>query len=505
MAISIADMARFCKEKGFVYQSSSIYGGFAGFWDFGPLGVELFNNLKAHWWKHFVHDQENMIGIDASIICHPKVWKASGHLDNFGDLVITCSKCKDKFRADHLIEETLDMHVEGFKADEINAIIEKNKLTCPKCKGSFEELRHFNLLFHTHVGAEEKSSSVAYLRGETAQGMFKNFKLITETTRQKLPFGIAQIGKCFRNEIAPRDFLFRSREFTIGEFEFFIHPDEKKCGLLSKDHLNLKVLLLDAEAQKKNKKTPKETTIGKMIKDKRLGEWQGYWLAEQMIWLYAIGLQKKDLKIREHTKTELSHYSSATFDIDYNFPFGSKEIAGNADRGQYDLNQHIKESKEKLEYYDEDTKAQIIPRVIEPTFGMERAFLAVLVNAFDDDKKRGNIVLRIPAALSPVKVGVFPLVNKLKKEGKALFDELKKTFTCQFDTSGSVGRRYARADERGIPYCVTLDFDSLKDKSVTIRERDSTKQVRVKVKDLKQALSGLISGEVGFEKAGKKV
>jgi len=504
MAITIEDITKFSKDKGFVYQSSSIYGGIAGFWDFGPLGVELFNNIKSNWWKYFVQDKENMVGIDASIICHPQVWKASGHLDSFGDVVITCSKSKERFRADHYIEEKLGINVEGMNAKEINEIIKKNKLKSPS-GADFEELKDFNLLFKTSVGAEEKKAGVAYLRGETAQGMFKNFRLISETSRQKLPFGVAQIGKCFRNEIAPRDFLFRSREFTIGEFEFFINPDEKKCDLLTKQHLNLKVMLLDEETQKKNKKTLKETKIGDMIKKKNLGEWHGYWLAEQMMWLYDLGLKKEDLKIREHTKTELSHYSSATFDIDYAFPFGSKEIAGNANRGQYDLQQHIKESKQKLEYFDEATKSKIIPRVIEPTFGMERVFLSILVNAYNDDKKRGNIVLKIPPSLAPIKVGVFPLVNKIKKEAKEVFDTLKKYCNCQFDTSGSVGRRYARADEVGIPYCITFDFDSLKDKSVTIRDRDTTKQVRVKIKDLPQTLSALINGTIAFDKAGKKV
>jgi len=503
--ISIEEMAIFCKSKGFVYQSSEIYGGMSGFWDFGPLGVELYNNIKSNWWKHFVQDKENMVGIEGSIISHPNIWKASGHLDNFGDLVLICSKCKERLRADHFIEAAIGKNVEGLSAENINKIIEEHNLVCPKCKNKFEELKDFNLLFKTHVGADESKKSTAYLRGETAQGMFTNFKLITETTRQKLPFGIAQVGKCFRNEISPRDFMFRCREFTIAEFEFFIHPDETKCNILTKEHLNLKIMLLDAETQDKDKKELKETSIGDMLKKKKLDEWHAYWLSEQMMWFYKIGLKKEDLKVREHTKHELSHYSSATFDIDYAFPFGSKEIAGNANRGQYDLSQHIKESKEKLEVYDEETKSKVIPKVIEPTFGIDRTFLAIIVNSYENDLERGNIVLKLPKNLAPIKIGVFPLVNKLKEESRELFETLKKDFTAQFDSSGSVGRRYARADELGIPYCITFDFDSKEKQDITIRDRDTTKQIRVNIKDLKETLRKLFADEIEFEKAGKIV
>jgi glycyl-tRNA synthetase len=503
--ITIEEMTVFCKKKGLVYPSSEIYGGMSGFWDYGPLGAELFNNIKNHWWKHFVHDKENMVGMDASIISHPRVWKESGHVDNFGDMVLACSKCSNRLRADHFIEDTLKINVEGMKAAEINKLIAENKLKCPKCKGNFQELKNFNLLFKTTVGADEEKGNIAYLRGETAQGMFTDFKLIADTSRLKLPFGIAQVGKCFRNEIAPRDFMFRSREFTIGEFEFFIHPDSDECDVMTEEHLNLKVMLLDAETQQHGKKDLKETTIGKMLKEKRLGKWHAYWLAEQMMWFYSIGLKKEDLKIREHTKSELSHYSSATFDMDYAYPFGSKEIAGNANRGQYDLNQHMKESKEKLELFDEATKSKVVPRVIEPTFGMDRLFLAVLCDAYNDDKERGNIVLKLNPKLAPIKVGVFPLVNKLNENARAVFDTLKKEFPCQFDTSGSVGRRYARADEIGIPYCITFDFDSLEDEAVTIRNRDDTKQIRVKVSELKETIRKLLNKEADFEKCGKAV
>ena len=493
MTLSIEDIAVFCKKKGFVYPSSEIYGGFSGFWDFGPLGVALFNNIKTHWWNFFVRSRANMVGVDASIISHPRVWKASGHVDSFGDLVLTTKQSKTKLRADHFIEDELSISADGMNAQDIMNLIKKHKL---QHKGEdFEELKDFNLLFSTHVGADEKNANTAYLRGETAQGMFTDFKLVAETARQQLPFGIAQVGKCFRNEIAPRDFLFRDREFTIAEFEFFIHPDQTECNLLTKKHRSLKLPLLDSKEQAKKNGEPRLTTIEQMLKQNKLGEWHAYWLAEQYRWLLAIGLDPKKLKVREHVKTELSHYSSATFDLDYTFPFGSKEIAGNANRGQYDLTQHIKESNEKLTLFDEATKQHIVPRVIEPTFGMERVLLALIVDAYQEDKKRGNIVLKMLPKLAPFTVGIFPLVNKLDKEASKLFDLLKEEFSCTYDKSGSIGRRYARADEIGIPYCITLDFDGIKDKTATIRDRDSAKQIVVKQDELAITLHRLLSGE----------
>lgn len=498
-SLTIEDIATFCKKKGFVYPSSEIYGGISGFWDFGPLGVELFNNIKKHFWKFFVQDREDMVGIDASIISNPKIWEASGHLSSFGDIVLTCSKCKNKLRADHYIEEKLSINVEGMDIKEISRIISENNLVCPKCSGNFEELKNFNLLFETRVGAEEGKKGKAYLRGETAQGMFTDFKLVADTTRQKLPFGIAQIGKCFRNEISPRDFLFRSREFHIGEFEFFIRPGDDDCQLLDKKHKEVKLKLLDAETQEENKKTLKETTISRMISEGRIGNWHGYWLAEQILWLKELGLNMDKFKCREHTKKELSHYSSGTFDLDYEYPFGSKEIAGNADRGQYDLNQHIRFSKQKLALFDEESKEKVVPRVIEPTFGMERVFLAVLVDAYTDDKERGNIVLRIKPELAPIKVAVFPLVNKLDEKARQLYDMLRKEFVCFYDKSGSVGRRYARQDEIGTPYCITYDFESLEDNCVTIRNRDTTEQKRVRISELAGLLNELIRGRKRFD------
>ena len=472
--ISIEELAKFCKEKGFVFRSSDIYGGFAGFWDFGPLGVELFNNLKKEWWNFFVHQKENMVGMEASIISHPKTWKASGHIENFNDVFVKCKNCGKTGKLDEA---------------------ELGKINCPGCGGKYESQGKFNLMFQTNVGAI--NSDEAYLRGETAQGMFLDFKLIHKTSRKQLPFGVAQIGRCFRNEIAPRDFLFRSREFHIGEFEFFIHPEEKKCDLLNKEHLGVKFKFLSEESQKK-KGDLIEVSIKELLEEGKLGEWHAYWLAEQIIWFRSLRLE--EIKIREHTQDELSHYSSATFDIDYEYPFGSQEVAGNANRGQYDLTQHQKESKEKMEVFDEKTQTKVIPRVIEPTFGMERIFLAILTKAYSEDG-RGNVVLALPPKVSPLKASVFPLIKKPEFEKIAIeiFQDLKKRFNVSYDKSGSIGRRYARNDEIGTPFCITVDDESLKKGTVTIRDRDTTQQKKVNISKLKEILTDLIDGEKSFE------
>ncbi len=466
--LTIEELATFCKAKGFVFRSSDIYGGFSGFWDFGPLGIELFNNLKANWWNFFVHGQENIVGMEGSVISHPRTWKASGHIDNFNDIFVKCKKCKK----DSKLDES-----------------ELGKVKCD-CGGEYENKGKFNLMFETKVGARDQD--MAYLRGETAQSMFMNFKLIQKTSRMKLPFGVAQIGRCFRNEIAPRDFLFRCREFHIGEFEFFINPNEKKCNLLGKDQLNVSFDFLSAEVQDKGKENLSKSTIKKILDLKKLDEWHAYWLAEQIKWFRNLGLD--EIKIREHVKGELSHYSTATFDVDYMYPFGSKEVAGNANRGQFDLMQHVKESKEKMEIFDDASKSKVLPKVIEPTFGMERVFLALLTKAYSKNEK-GDVVLKLPSSLAPVKVAIFPLVKnneKIVEMSKEVYLDLKKDWNVSYDVSGSVGRRYARNDEIGTPYCVTVDNDSLKDNSVTIRDRDTTKQTRVKIEDLKNKLKEMI-------------
>lgn len=479
---SIEELANFCKAKGFVFRSSDIYGGLAGFWDFGPLGIELFNNIKQEWWNFFVKKRDNIVGMEASVISNPRTWKASGHIASFSDMAVVCKKCG--------------------KATKIDKS-EVGKVNCPDCGGEFDVKGEFNLMFKTNIGALNPVE--AYLRGETAQGMFLDFKLIQQTSRLQLPFGIAQFGRCFRNEIAPRDFLFRDREFHIAEFEFFIHPEEMKCELLNERHLNLEFNFLDEETQKTGKEDLKRVKMRDLIDKKKLDEWHAYWLAEQIAWYYSIGL--KEIKIREHTKDELSHYSSATFDIDYMFPIGSEEVGGNANRGQYDLTQHQKESKESMEIFDEKTKSKVIPRVIEPTFGMERIFMAVLTKAYEYDKDRDYVVLKIPAKLAPVKAAVFPIIKRedYEKICSDIVEDLREEWNVAYDKSGSIGRRYARNDEIGTPYCITIDDKTLEDKTITIRNRDTAKQIRVKISDVRDVLRKLIRNEIAFEKAGKLI
>ncbi|MGV8152437.1 MAG: glycine--tRNA ligase [Candidatus Nanoarchaeia archaeon] len=479
--ITIEELSNFCKEKGFVYKSSEIYGGLSGFWDYGPLGVELFNNIKRDWWNYFVNSREDVAGIEASIISHPRTWKASGHIANFNDVAVICKQCKKTTKIDKS---------------------EVGKVKC-ECGGEYESQGEFSLMFKTKVGA--LNAEEAYLRGETAQGMFLDFKLVAQTSRMSLPFGIAQIGRCFRNEIAPRDFLFRSREFHIGEFEFFINPEEKSCSLLDNEHKNVKLNLLDAETQEKGSEELRQTSIGEMLNENRLEEWHAYWLAEQIMWFNSIGLT--EIKIREHKKDELSHYSSATFDIDYMYAFGSNEVAGIANRGQYDLTQHEKESKVSMAIYDEKYKNKVVPRVIEPTFGMERVFLGILTKAYNYDKERDNIVLKIPPKLAPIKAAVFPIIKseEYNKIAEDIVSDLRKEFRVVYDKGGSIGRRYARNDNIGTPYCITIDDKSPLQKDVTIRDRNSTKQIRVKIKDLKEILRKLIYNETDFLSAGEIV
>jgi len=489
--INLEELTSFCKKKGFIFKSSDLYGGLSGFWDFGPLGIELFNNLKEDWWNFFIKNREDIVGIETSIISHPKTWEASGHITNFNDIFAKCKSCGKTKKIDEK---------------------ESKKIKC-ECGGECEIQGKFNLMFKTEIGVI--NPSIAYLRGETAQGMFTDFKIIQQTSRKQLPFGIAQIGKCFRNEIAPRNFLFRSREFHIAELEFFINIKENKCDLLKGIHKKIKIKLLDKESQKQNKNTKENNnnnnnfqlkiiSIEELLKQKKLGEWQAYWLAEQILWLRKIGLN--EIKIREHTSQELSHYSTATFDIDYDFVFGSKEIAGNANRGQYDLTQHQKFSKQSMEIYDEKFKNKEIPRVIEPTFGMERIFLAILTKAYNYDKERGHIILKIPPKLAPIKAAIFPIVKQEKyiKLARKIVEDLKKDFNVTYDKSGSVGRRYARNDEIGTPYCITIDKKSLEENTVTIRWRDTTEQIRVKINILNQILKESIKEEKSILDFGEK-
>lgn len=498
MTISIDEMAVFCKRRGFVYPAAEIYGGLAGFFDFGPLGVEVLNSIKSSWWKKFVQDRDDVIGIDGSVITHQKIWEASGHLAGFSDILLECSKCKAKVRADQYLEEHIKkgtikdkLILEGINAEEINKVILAYNLRCPNCKAIFKEPKSFNLMFPVNVGAEKDKESTAYLRGETAQVIFTNFKLLAETNRVKLPFGIAQIGKAFRNEISPRDFLFRVREFEQMEMEFFTHPNEKDdCPEYSKVK-NIKINFYD------NKKESK-TSIDTLPANK----WLKYWLAKEYEWFVENGINPENLRIRQHAKSELAHYAKACFDIEYNFPFGWKEIYGNADRGDFDLSQHEKASKKELRLFNEETKEKILPHVAsEPSQGVGRAFLAFMFDAFNFDKERGNVVLKLNSSLTPVKAAVFPLMKKdgLDKKAEEVYSLIKKEFNCFYDVSGSIGRRYARQDEIGTPYCITIDHDSLKKNDVTIRDRDTTKQIRIKIKDLKETLNKLLNGEIDFK------
>ncbi len=503
MALNVEEMAAFCKRKGFVYPSADMYGSLAGFFDFGPLGVELKDNIKQHWWKTFVHNRDDVVGIDGSIITNKTVWEASGHTTCFADLMLTTTKTKQRLRADQFLEEKLNINVEGINAEEVNHLVKKHKLTGPEGE-EFEEVKPFNLMFQTTVGAIRNNDTIAYLRPETAQSIFANFHLVFENARAKLPFGIAQIGKAFRNEISPRDFLFRCREFEQMEIEFFVHPEKFNDCPLYDSVKNMKMQILTAAMQEK-KQDHKELALNLLVDTQLVSQWHGYWLALNYQWFINLGINKDHLRLREHTKEELAHYAVACFDIEYNFPFGWKEIQGNADRGQYDLTKHCEKSGKQLAVFDEDSKQKIIPYVAaEPSQGVDRAFLAFLFDAYEDDKERCNVVLHLHPLLAPVQIGIFPLVNKLKDKAEELFHSLQNQFVCQYDKSGSIGRRYARADEIGIPICVTVDFETLEDNCVTVRDRESTKQIRVAIADLPAIVQKFFSGAV-FLSLGKEV
>jgi len=505
--LSIEDMAVFCKKKGFVYPNSEIYGGFSGFWDFGHLGVELKNNIKNEWWGYHVKQRGDIVGIDGSIITHPKVWEASGHVENFEDIMLTCSKCEERIRADHLIEEKLKINVEGHKPYEISKLVRENKLKCPRCGTNFEATKHFNLMFKTSVGPKEDKSSIAYLRPETAQVIFTDFKLVVDNARLKLPFGIAQVGKGFRNEISPRDFLFRCREFDMMEIEYFAHPNQtNKCPFI-KEVENYELNFLTASMQEKNKK-PQRMKVKDALKKKLISEWHAYWLATEQKWFTNLGAKPENFRVRQHLKKEKSHYALDTWDLEYNFPFGWKELEGIANRTDFDLKQHIKFSGKDLSIFDEETKKKLVPYVVaEPSLGVERAFLVFMFDAYSYDNKRGNVVLKLHPKLAPISVAVFPLVSNkqsLTKKAKEVYNTLKTYFNVFYDTGGSIGRRYARQDEIGTPLCITVDFDSIKKNDVTIRERDTTKQVRVKIKDLGHKIWEYMNG-MRFEKLGKVI
>lgn len=482
--ITIEELAVFCKRKGFVYPSGEIYGSLAGFWDFGPLGVELKNNVKKEWWKFHVHAREDIVGIDGAIITNPKVWEASGHVSNFVDVAVVCRKCGHKTK--------IDKH-------------EIKSARCEKCGGEYENKGEFNPMFTTQVGPIKNDSTTAYLRPETAQLIFANFKNVVENSRLKLPFGIAQIGKSFRNEISPREFLFRCREFEQMEIEYFTAP-KMKCPFLDEIQ-GIEVEILTAEMQAQKKPGKKMKVIEAYKKGLIKNDWHAYFLGLELSWFLSLGADPDKFRARQHSAEERSHYATDTWDLEYKFPMGWRELQGFADRSNYDLKQHEKFSKQKMEIHDEE-QGKLIPNVIcEPSLGVERAFLVFMLSAYENDKKRENTVLHLDSKLSPYKAAIFPLISKgeILEMSKEVYHELLEDFNVLFDKSGSIGRRYARNDEIGTPFCITLDEQSVKDKTATIRERDTTKQIRVKISDLHETLRKLINKRIEFEDAGKSI
>jgi len=488
-----------CKRRGFVFPSAEIYGGFAGFYDYGPLGIEMKKNIIDSWWNRFVRQREDVVGIDGCTINHRMIWKASGHVDSFTDLLVECKSCNSRYRADHLIEDTIKITTDGITIEQANEIIKKYKIRCPKCKNELNSVKTFNLMFKTFVGLIEDEAHIAYLRPETAQLIFTNFKLVMESSRLKLPFGIAQVGRVYRNEISPRDFLFRTREFEQMEIEYFVHPDKiNECPYLNEEILDFKMNVYSSEMQEKKEKW-KKMSIGELINKNIIKtKWHAYWLAQMYAWFLDFGINPEKLRIRQHLPEERSHYALDTWDIEYFFPFGWKEIHGMANRTTYDLEQHIKFSGKDLRYFDEEQNKKIIPYVVaEPSQGVDRIFLTLLIDAYYEDEIKGEkrIVLKLHPKIAPYNIAIFPLVNKdgLPEKAKEVYSLVKKQFTCFYDDRGSIGRRYRRMDEIGIPFCITIDHQTLRDNTITIRDRDTLKQIRVKISNLLNTLNKLIN------------
>ena len=449
MEKKIETIVAHAKSSGFVFQGSEIYGGLSNTWDFGPLGVELKNNIKNAWWKKFIQENPYNVGIQSAILMNPKVWEATGHLKGFSDPLMDCKNCKTRHRADHLIEDFSNNTVnpEGWTNEELMNYIKENKIACPDCGShDFTEIRQFNLMFKTFQGTLEDSKNAIYLRPETAQGMFVNFKNVQRSMRKKLPFGIGQIGKSFRNEITPGNFIFRTREFEQMEMEFFCKPNT-----------DLK--------------------------------WYQYWKQFCMDWILSLNNNVADnLRFRDHEKEELSFYSVATCDIEYKFPFGWGELWGIADRTDYDLKRHMEHSQTNLDYLDPSDNSKYVPFCVEPAVGVERLFLMFFSEAYDEEmvnEKDKRIVMRFSPQLAPIKACIMPLSKKLSSQAIAIYSELAKEFNCEYDESGSIGKRYRRQDAIGTPFCITYDFDSEEDNCVTLRHRDSMEQERIKISDLK--------------------
>ena len=441
------------KSRGFIYPGSEIYGGLANTWDYGNLGVELKNNVKNAWWSKFIRENKYNVGVDCAILMNPQTWIASGHLGGFSDPLMDCKECHERFRADQIIENymkdhgiTIEGSVDSWSHEKMKSYIEENGIECPTCgKKNFTDIREFNLMFKTFQGVTEDAKNTVYLRPETAQGIFVNFKNVQRTSRKKLPFGIGQIGKSFRNEITPGNFIFRTREFEQMELEFFTKPNEDL-------------------------------------------EWFEKWRHDCMQFLYDLGIKKENLRYRDHDQKELSFYSKATTDIEYLYPFGWGELWGIADRTDYDLGRHQEYSKKNLEYLDPDTHEKYLPYVIEPSVGADRLFLSVLADAFEEQElENGDVrkVMHFHPALAPVKVAVLPLTKKQSDEAMELYNDLVKDFYCEYDQAGQIGKRYRRQDAIGTPLCVTVDFDTAEDHSVTVRDRDTMEQIRLPIDQLK--------------------
>jgi len=487
MDIRLEDIMNLCKRRAIIFPSGEIYGGLAGFFDYGPIGIEIKRKILNSWWEFFVIRRDDVYGISPSIITTPKVWKASGHVDEFIDILLECTSCKARYKAETLLEE-YNIDITDLSLEGISKIIEEHDIRCPKCKGKLGAPRRFNLMIEAQVGPVRGKESISYLRPEIAQGMFINFKLISIAMGAKLPFGIAGHGRVFRNEISPRTFVFRCREFEIAEIEYFIDPEEKENCPFFGEVKNIRIKLLTKEMQKR-KEEPVETSIEEAYNDGVFSnKWHAYWCGKALEWLISMGLSEKNLRLREHLETELAHYAQQTFDIEYYFPFlGWKEIAGIANRTDYDLRRHAKYSGEKL-YIVQDGR-KIFPFCIEPTFGIERIFFALITEAYT--VVNGKIVLKLSPNVAPFDVGVFPLLKREQFINKALEinNMLRKNgYATYVDTSGKIGRCYAKADEIGVPFAITIDHQTLKDNTVTVRFRDTKNQVRINIYDLPSKL-----------------
>jgi len=486
----IEKIEQIAKRRGFILPNSEIYGGLSGTYDFGPLGFLLKKKLIEYWREFFVKSEDNIFEIETSLIMPEKVFEASGHLKGFVDPITQCKKCKNVFRADHLIEEKTKLFVEGLTKEELTKIIREKNVRCPKCGSELEDVKIFNLMFSMNVGA--LGDTKGYLRPETAQGIFLNFKNVLVATRAKLPFGIAQIGKSFRNEISPRQWLIRLREFTQAEIEFFINPKEKTFEKL-KEYENVKIRILSREAQKSGKKEEEMTVREALEKGLIPSEYMAYFIAKEQMFYESLGIPKEAIRFRYMLPEETPHYSKGNVDMEILFDFGWKEVVGNAYRSDYDLKRHAEYSKADLSYVLENGE-KIVLHVIEPSFGIERTIYAILLYSFVEDKERGWDWFKFNPKIAPISIAVFPLLNKKEMVEKAIqvFKLLKLKFDAIFDKSGSIGKRYARSDEIGVPYAITIDHQTLEDGTVTIRDRNTTQQERVKIEELINRLNNLL-------------